>query len=112
MFFPTGCGPVTMQPVDQLLPSAPEGGRAVPPGDAPADLLFLDEGVCKLSPGIFNSSIITLHPVLEWLSHIRFILKSLLFLMFFQVSGSGQAGSQTAGALRISGKEEEKQREG
>lgn len=47
--FPTGCGPVMMQPVDQLPLSAPEGGRAVPPGDAPVDLLFLDEGVCQLS---------------------------------------------------------------
>lgn len=47
--FRTGCGPVMMQPVDQVPLSAPEGGWAVPPGDAPADLLFPDEGMCQLS---------------------------------------------------------------
>lgn len=47
--FPTGCGPVTTQPGGQVPLRAPEGGRAVPPGDEPADLLFPDEGVRQLS---------------------------------------------------------------
>lgn len=47
--YPTGCGPVTMQPAGRVPLLAPEGGRAGPPGDAPADPLFPEEGLCQLS---------------------------------------------------------------